>query len=507
MSLTGIATGAIGLTALVIPIMNNALNVVGCILLSSGWVVLAALALRSQRPSQSNHELLAEIKSHDKRQGDRTRRIEAAIEEERAKESRHEYHMEQSLSRLEIKLGELSARTMDAYPSDSNSALDVLFVTSNGAGMGHITRLMAIAQHLDTHTNVEFVTLSSAYKAFTNSGYPIHYFPSADTAEIPLGQWNRRFTGYFSALVQRRQPSVVVFDGSWVYSGLTQTCKSLGIPLVWIQRGNWKKDVQRASTQRSKPGSAVDEVIIPGDFAVDEEADHETDLQPVRVGPITLLQSDQLPQREEALAELGLAASAKYVLVNLGGGTLGEPGEAMQTACEAVRALGPAWRPVVVRSPLSSLRSVQPSVATEITAFPVAYYARAFDFVVSAAGYNSVQEAVSLGIPSVLIPNEASITDDQVSRATGAVKNGWAKMARTLQELEFAISQLGNDSVRKIYREQLSIVDQKPGAQQAAQKLTAILERSRWTNLIDEIYVENPTTGHTRSKGKSKFTN
>jgi hypothetical protein len=61
--------------------------------------------------------------------------------------------------------------------------------------------------------------------------------------------------------------------------------------------------------------------------------------------------------------------------------------------------------------------------------YPLARYVRAFDLVVSAAGYNAVHEFVTAGLAVALVPNDETATDDQVARARRLDERGAAVWA------------------------------------------------------------------------------
>jgi predicted glycosyltransferase len=57
---------------------------------------------------------------------------------------------------------------------------------------------------------------------------------------------------------------------------------------------------------------------------------------------------------------------------------------------------------------------------------PLSLYYRAFDFSISAAGYNSFHEVISFGLPTLFVPNRAPLMDDQAARASFAQDIGAA---------------------------------------------------------------------------------
>lgn len=401
------------------------------------------------------------------------------VEEIRVKQSRHEYYQELSLQRIEDGLRRLSALNPKESMQIAEPGVDVLFVTSNGAGLGHISRLTAIAKHLPAARSVEFLTMSTAYKQVAGSGITINYFPSSDAVGEPPATWNPIFRTYFHHLVQRVRPRVVVFDGTWVYTGITDVCRALGIPLVWVQRGMWKPDVDVASVQRHNAKSVADHVIVPGDFAGSEIVDVGRGLEPHYVGPILMTNREDLLPRDEACAALGLDPARQYVLLNLGGGAISDPDSIAHEALLLLQHFAPHLTPVQVVSPLAAKVEEVPGL-TRISGYPVMPNARAFDVMIAAAGYNSVQEAVSLGVPTILVPNAETRTDDQVRRARGIASQGLCLVAETAQELRTAVEHMANGDRRQTQRDRMGVVEPPTGAAEAADVLEKIWEQASW---------------------------
>lgn len=451
----------------------------GCIV--AAWFVPVLLALRYRDRAK-----LVQLASKAD-----VRAVIGKVEEARAKESRHEYHQERSLERIEDELRRvhvLSAAGLDQDEKDQpeTHGLDILFVTSNGAGLGHISRLTAIAQHLPADRTVEFLTMSTAYERMTDSGFTFHYFPSGDAVGESPRTWNPIFRQYFLGLVRRLRPGIVVFDGTWVYTGITDVCRTFGTPLVWVQRGMWKQEVDEASVQRHDARSVVDHVIIPGDYAGSEAVDVGAEIEPRHVGPIVLTEPHQVFDRDAACASLGLDPAESYVLLNLGGGSISDPDSLAHETLEVFRELAGDLTPVQVVSPLASPTECPPGLR-QVSAYPVMPVIRAFDAMVTAAGYNSAQEAVCMGVPSILIPNAGTITDDQARRARQLAEQGLCWAAEDSAELRNAVERIADVDERSVMRARLDQVVPPTGAFQAATVVDGIFGQSGWQNRADRL--------------------
>lgn len=359
---------------------------------------------------------------------------------------------------------------VDIHPSGS-----VLFVTSNGAGMGHITRMLAVARALPEGTSATILTLSKGYRKVSDLGIPIRYFPSHNAAEMSPKAWNDLFGRQVIQTLEELQPSVMMFDGAWVYRGLTEICRAAGVPLVWMQRGCWRAASDRTAVQRHRAATVSDEVVIPGDYGCPEVVDVGPGVEVHHIQPITLTTAEELLDREAACAALGLDPADRHVLINLGGGTVYDGQEAAVTCVEAVLGLGPGWVPVMTRSPLAEAES-EDSRLRVVSAYPIARCFRAFDFAVAAAGYNTVQESIALGLPTIFVPNERTVTDDQVRRAQTAAAAGLGRCARSGVELEREIAALARLLEDPEHRWPAAPTE-PTGAQAAARIITDRLQR------------------------------
>ena len=475
----GLSAGGLGIVLLLVPYQPVDFSVAGAVLLASGWAMLGTLAVGSRRPLPELQQLRADLEAHDARQLDRTRRLEAAVEAERAKESRHEYLQEQALERIESRLREAAAgpaaRRSGPRPVQTP---DVLFVTSNGAGLGHLTRLLAVADRMGSGYDIEFLTLSRAFGQVAHRGFPIRYFPSAETTEASTRLWNSTFRSYLLDLFAEAVPKVVVFDGTVVYQGLVDVCRGHDVPLIWMQRGCWKAEAEERYPIRRAAARVADHVIIPGDYACDEAIDVGSGVGVTRVGPIVLTREDEMLSAEDARAELELSQSSRHILFNLGGGKLSDPATHLDMLREVVTTSLDSFEITVVQSPLASNQDLPPEINV-IQAYPIAKYARAFDFIISAAGYNSVQEAAALRVPTILVPNDATQTDDQVRRAQSAAAQGWALIARSAEETGIQVRRITTEpSVSEQLRTTLHGLAESSGAVDAACVIQRAIDRS-----------------------------
>jgi UDP:flavonoid glycosyltransferase YjiC (YdhE family) len=297
----------------------------------------------------------------------------------------------------------------------------VLLMTSNGTGMGHLTRMLAMATRSSDAIEPFFFSMSSAVPVVARYGYGWEYCPSQDELDVDVAEWNALFDDRLTEVIERYQPQVLVFDGVVPYNGLqTARRRFPDLICVWSRRSMWRRGVGRRWLHRS---SWFDLVIEPGEFAAAADRGPTVGrIDAVGVRPITLLDSDDLLERGQARAELGIEESTKAVLVTLGGGNLNDITSDLDVVADVVRHR-PDWQVYATQAPITRSGAPARDDIRSLSVYPLSRYLAAFDVAVVACGYNAYHEAILAGTPTIFVPKPKN-TDDQHARAAYAAERG-----------------------------------------------------------------------------------
>jgi UDP-N-acetylglucosamine--N-acetylmuramyl-(pentapeptide) pyrophosphoryl-undecaprenol N-acetylglucosamine transferase len=190
------------------------------------------------------------------------------------------------------------------------------------------------------------------------------------------------------------------------------------------------------------------------------------------VAPVLLLDRAAILSRAEALELLSLDAARPVCYVQLGAGNINQIEGLESSVIEWLHDSG--FRVVLGRSPIA-LRRLGPTPADRvITDFPNARYFTAFDLAVLAGGYNSVNEAIAFGLPTIFIPNGATGTDDQARRCIRARSFGAFEVLDEVSRDAFlaAVECLRHAATEGGTRQNVSGVN---GAVQAAKIIRALI--------------------------------
>lgn len=324
-----------------------------------------------------------------------------------------------------------------------------VFVTSNGTGLGHLSRCFAIAKNFRSDVEVSFFTLSKAFQLAADQGYLTQYVPFHQTTGADPATWNLAFAEELSDFLVFWQPDVLVFDGNVPYDGMAKAlAQHPEVKRIWVRRALWAPSKSQMPTTTLQ----FDAVVEPGEISA------RFDTGPTKHGrdnvfgspPILQLRPEDRLSRSAARAELGIDQNAFFVSLMLGLGNNFDFGGIRAALIQAVLADGATdiiefIQPLQVgvgknHGPRHSSRS----------AYPAFRLSRAFDFAIASAGYNTFHEHLLGAVPTIFVPNEAPEMDRQMLRARHAKAIGCAELVRASDRISVPdiVSRMRDDTHR-----------------------------------------------------------
>lgn len=353
-----------------------------------------------------------------------------------------------------------------------SSRKTLLFMSSNGAGVGHVTRLMAMASRASSEFQPVVFTLSQGIRWVEQAGFPVEYLPSQRylARDRPNAFWNKMLQHRLEQLIEIYSPAGIIFDGTQPYRGLLDTfIAHPEITAVWSRRGMWRPHITKNLRGLSEH---FDMVIEAGEIAgaYDQGVTRKFQKFATVVDPITFLDRDDLLTRDDARAALGLDLHRPAVLVQLGAGNINDTTGILNAAVMTL-AEDESYQIRIARSAIAGRLDDVPGVSW-VDAYPLSKYFNAFDFVVGAAGYNTFHELVGFGIPSVLVPNAATEVDDQAARARFAKAKRAALVAEEDRpdQMRAAVRDLMRPEVRERMRRALEKLQPRLNGADAAMR-------------------------------------
>lgn len=351
----------------------------------------------------------------------------------------------------------------------------VLFLPSNGVGVGHMTRLLAVARRMQG--KAVFASQAAALEVIQSFGFAAEYLPSAALVGGEFDAWDRWFRHDLEEILDRHDPRMVVYDGAAPSPGLVAAVGSRrDCHLVWMRRAMWGKttspfmDNARWFDMILEPGELAAEI----DTGITAQRRHEAKV----VEPIRLLDEGELLGRAEAAKALGLDPAKPAVLVQLGSGY---NRDLLSILDQIMATLGrfPGLQVAIAEWVTGSVPLTLWPQATILRGFPLSQYVRAFDFAISAAGYNSYHELLGFAVPTIFVANQHPTMDDQRGRAQ------WAQSAQAafeigegeLDDLHDVVALLMQAPARDYLTATCRKLAGANGAGQAAARLAALAAR------------------------------
>ncbi len=327
-------------------------------------------------------------------------------------------------------------------------SLRIVCYAVNGSGVGHLMRLVAVsrwlrryARHARHRAEIYFLTSSEADGLLFHERFASFKLPSktvVDDAGIDklaylalAKQWVWHSLGLL-------RPDLLVVDsfprGSF---GELLSALDLARRRAFIYRPVKDDFAARADFQAMLP--LYDAILVP-----ERAAD-----APVRVpaaaagrvrhlGPVLARERSELAPRAEARARLGVPDGRLAVYVSAGGGGDALAERHLHDAASALSG-DPGLHLVAGAGPLYRGRPVTGERVTWLggeLAFPLM---AGFDLAVCAAGYNTWNELMHAGVPSIFLPQD-KVADDQAARADRAVAAGAGLRLGSMAELPAAVA-------------------------------------------------------------------
>ena len=322
----------------------------------------------------------------------------------------------------------------------------VLAVTSNGVGVGHLSRQLSIASAQPLGVETIFFSLSQAACFAEDAGFPTEYRAfHRQTGADPV-RWNAWFRSELCEAIVFYEPDAIIFDGNTPYQGLLDAFETFpSLARVWVRRGMWRGPHESAT----KRGRAFDLILEPQDLAEIQSRGHEQrdGVRFIKTRPIISVPLEKCLGRSSARRLLGLPEEGEIVLLQLGSGSNFDTGAARDTALKKLLEV-PGRVVVELLSPArKETRESFGDRHIQISRFPMFLHHRAFDFAVSACGYNSFHEMLAGRVPCLFVPNDAPEMDLQEARAQYAANCGWSLAARADDPYGFsaALDRLSRD--------------------------------------------------------------
>lgn len=362
----------------------------------------------------------------------------------------------------------------------------VLFVATNGIGLGHITRLMAIAERMSSDVEPIFVTRSAGSHLIEQRGHATDYIPWPVKIGVTDRSWNTAYSQELLAAIESFDIAAVVFDGTYPFPGLIDVAAARpDLAWVWVRRAMWRANHRLEATLQF----GFDMIIEPGELAFDEDWGPTRSMPGAitRVGPVLLNAPGRFMPRAEAAHRLGVDPGRTIAAIQLGSRRNFDYEDLPDLIAQEL--LTRNVQLVQIDNPLARPSADIADGVIRRSLYPLADHLSAVDLMITNAGYNSFHECIFGGVPSIFVPNQSPEMDDQHLRASYAYAAGLglrlrtSELSRTKAVVEMALS----DDFRHEMRRRAARLRFVDGAMEAAQAIEQLIFSVRANRPLHEL--------------------
>jgi hypothetical protein len=360
------------------------------------------------------------------------------------------------------------------------AAGSIVFVPTNGVGLGHAQRCTLVARALGpVRSRPVFAAFPSCTAVVKAHGFDV--MPLIGRSRLHARSHQHDLGNYLRLRALSAGARALVFDGGFIFDSIYRIVLRREIAGVWIRRGLWPAGQDNSiALDREK---AFDRVIVPEEAFDELNTAYSRGDHVMPVGPIV----QSLHLDEEARAALRADLAARYdrsferlAVTLLGSGVAAERGAQVQALC------GHFER----RSDTLHLVVLWPNATLEpgwfgwrntrvVRTGRAAVLAAAADVAITAAGYNSFHEALYNRVAAIFVPQTGGFMDDQRARARAACDRGLATMveAHELMTLVRHVCRYLDHGEGEMVRARLAAVDLPlPGTRAAAELIREIAD-------------------------------
>ena len=324
---------------------------------------------------------------------------------------RQKYGLEKHITRVKELIGEPSI-DLPQLQAVTRTTKNVVCFSTNGSGIGHLTRVMAVAKRLGEDVQPIIVTTSKAIKWVAQENFFVEHIPDVREMMADPNGWNDFLYRRLFDILTFYNAEGFVFDGNFPYQGIVDiTVDMEHLKTFWIRRGMWKEDSGGSAEKALAREKYFDYVIQPTDFAQSKDKGkkfRQTE-KLKEVAPIVYLDSAELIAKQEAKQKLGLNPDKKSVFLQLGSGNYVDVTPSYKCAIEHLKSY-PDVEIVLGKSPIANENFAEDSDIAIVEAYPISKYFKAFEFMISATGYNTFHECMTFGLPTIFIPVVGALT-------------------------------------------------------------------------------------------------
>ncbi|MHC4830569.1 MAG: glycosyltransferase, partial [Planctomycetota bacterium] len=380
--------------------------------------------------------------------------------------------------------------------------LKIVCYAINGSGVGHVTRLVAIARwlrryltYLGIQPEIYFLSSSEASTLLFRERFACFKVPSKTTvreAGIPKTTYLALAKQWVWNSLGLIRPDLFIVD--------TFPGGSFGELLNALDLCRTKAFIYRplkADFARSPGFQAMlplyDAVIVPAkkDNAAALPVPARARAAVSYTGPIIVRDRAELADRAAARARLGVPHDRLAVYISAGGGG-DENSEAQLRAALSAIADDPRLHAVVGAGPLFRGQRPHRANVTWLAHEQAVEVMPGFDLAVAACGYNTFHELMLTGVPTVFLP-QPKIADQQDLRAEQAARAGAAALLGprpTAEAIRAALAPWLDDAARAEASAAARALVPRSHARDAAQELLRLVLPGSVVEAAEEALTE-----------------